>query len=316
MPTEPNKNILDTESCKETVKPLIDLASTVLREAVNYSSNLYERCRNSSKADNEESFPILALCLHIIQMIDSVEILLSNCCVEPANILIRSTFEAKLGLDYMSDTMTRTRGLAWIVRNILDRIEYGERHTKSTNKGREFYQTLEKEGLGSMPEVPEDFILKLKESLKKPIYSDIYNEYVSLQKKGRRVEWYSLYDGPNNIRELAERLDQKAIYDTLYRSWSKQVHAASSEHLHLILEDGKSVLGPIRNPLDMIHVAATALGLIVLADQTMINKFLSGDMKNFNRWYRKEISQKHLALVKGEFEHIKWFENMFMTKSE
>jgi len=85
MPTEPNKNILDTESCKEMVKPLIDLTSTVLREAVNYSSNLYERCRNSSKADNEESFPILALFLHIIQMIDSVEILI---LVEKKNFII------------------------------------------------------------------------------------------------------------------------------------------------------------------------------------------------------------------------------------
>ena len=316
MPTESNKNILDTESYKETAQPMIDLASTVLREAVNHASTLYERCRVTKKADNDESYPVLALFLHIIQMMDSVEILISNCCVESANVLVRSAFEAALGLEYMCETSTRTRGLAWILRNILDRIEYGERHNKSTKKGKEFYETLEREGLGGMPELPEDYNSNLKKALEKPEYVDLYEEYKRLKKKLRRVEWYSLYDGPTNIRELAEHLGQKSIYDSLYRSWSQQVHAASSDHLHLLFEDGQSVLGPIRNPLNIAHVSSYALGLILTADQTMVKRFLSGHMKSFSRWYRTEISQKHLALVKGEKEHLKWFENTFMKKQE
>ncbi len=316
MPTEPDKNILDTESYKETVQPMIDLASSVLREAVNYASTLYERCRVTKKADNDESYPVLALFLHILQLMDSIEILISNCCIEPANVLIRSAFEASLGLEYICETSTWTRGHAWILKNILDSIEWGERHTKSTVIGKDFHEALDREGLGELPEIPEDFDVNLKQALEKPEYVSLFKEYQRMQKVLRRsrVEWYSLYDGPRNIRELAEHLGQQSVYDSRYRSWSQQVHAGSADHLLLRFEDGQSVLGPIRNPLDIAHVSAYALGLILMADKTMINKFLSGDMKKFGRWYRDEISQKHLALLEDEIAQLKWIENMLMNK--
>lgn len=323
MPTEPSKNILDPESYIEIAKPAIDLASLTLREAVNYSTNLYERCRVTSRADTDEAFPVLALFLHILQMIDSVEVLISSSCVEPANLLIRSAFEAKLGLEFMNEKMTRTRGIAWIVRNMLDNIEFGERHAKASNKGKDFYQTLEREGfeqfgdiLPNTPEIPDDYIPKIIKSLEKPEYKDVYEEYQKLGKKRQRIEWYSLFSGPERIRDLAEYLGQRTVYDSLYRPWSKQMHAASSDHLNLILEDGKNVLGPIRNPMNIAHISGFALGLLLQSEIIMINRFLSGDMRNFNKWYRTEILQKQLALFKGELEHLKWFESAFMNKEK
>ncbi len=118
MPTEPSKNILDPESDINLAKPAIDLASQTLREAVNHGTTLYERCRTTSKADADEAFPVLALYLHILQMTDSIEVLISNSCIEPAKLLIRSAFEAKLSLEFMNEKMTRTRGIAWIIRNL------------------------------------------------------------------------------------------------------------------------------------------------------------------------------------------------------
>lgn len=323
MPTEPSKNILDPESYIELAKPAINLASQTLREAVNYGTNLYERCRVTSKADDDEAFPVLAQFLHILQMTDSIEVLISNSCVEPAKLLIRSAFEAKLGLEFMNEKMTRTRGIAWIIRNILDRIEFGERYSKANDKGKDFFDTLEREGfegfgeiIPSTPEIPDDYIPKLKESLEKPEYKDVYKEYQRLGKKRHRVEWYSLFGGPNKIRELAEYLGQRTVYDSLYRSWSKQVHAASSDHLTLILEDGKNVLGPVRYPINIAHISGFSLGLLLQSEIIMINRFLSGDMRNFSKWYRTEILQKQLALFKGELEHLKWFESTFMNKEK
>ena len=81
-------------------------------------------------------------------------------------------------------------------------------------------------------------------------------------------------------------------------------------------EDGKNVLGPITYPEDIAHVANFALGLLVQSDIVMINRFLSGDLGGFSKWYRTEIWQKQLALCKGEMEHLKWFENTFMSKEK
>lgn len=325
MPTEPDKNIFDPEPFIEAGKPAIELASQTLREAFNYGTNLYEKCRLTSKAEADEAFPVLALFLHILQMIDSAEVLISNICVEPAKLLIRSAFEAKLGLEFMDETMTRTRGIAWIIRNILDRIEFGERHSKEHNKGKEFFRAMEQEGfedfgdmLPKTPDIPDDYMDNLNKSLEESRYADVYAEYQRLELGGKRkrVEWYSLYDGPTNIRELAEYLKQRTVYDSLYRSWSKQSHAASSDHLNLILEEGKSILGPIRYPVNIAHVSDFALGILLQSDIIMINRFLSGDLKHFSKWYKTEIWQKQLALLKGELEHLKWFENTFMNKEK
>jgi len=321
MPTEPDKNIFDPEPSIEVLKPAIELCSQTLREAFNYGTKLYERCRRTSKAEADNAFPVLALFLHILQMIDSAEVLISNNCVEPAELLIRSAFEANLGLEYMNESRTHTRGIAWIVRIILDRIEFGERHSKEHNKGKEFFKVMEQEGfegfgdvLPQMPEIPDDYLDNLKKSLDKPEYAEIFEEYKRLGEKRRHVEWYSLYGGPTNIRELAEHLNQRTIYDSLYRSWSKQSHAVSPDHLTMTLENGQSVLGPIRYPMNIVHTSNFALGILLQSEIAMINRFLSGDLRQFNRWYSTEIQRKHIELWKGEKAHLKWFENTFMKK--
>jgi len=94
------------------------------------------------------------------------------------------------------------------------------------------------------------------------------------------------------------------------------MHTASSDHLNLILEDGKNVLGPIRNPMNIAHVSNFAIGILLQSDLIMIKRFLSGDLRNFSKWYSKEIWPKQLTLFNGELEHLKWFENTFMNKEK
>ncbi len=323
MPTEPSEHMLNPESDTDLARPAIEIASPVLREAVNYATKLYERCRMSSKAENEEAFPVLVLYLHIIQMIDSMEVLISNSCVEPAQLLLRSAFEAKLSLEFMVEKMRRTRAIAWIVRNILDGIEFGQRRSEKSDKSKDFFQTLEKEGLEQFndilpptPRIPDDYMSKLEGVLEKPEYVDLNKEYKRLATKRQRVEWYSLFGGPINIRELAKYLGQQTVYDSLYRKWSKITHAANSDHLTLLLKDGKKVLGPIRNPLNIPHISNFALGVLLQSDQIMITQFLSGDLRNFSKWYKREMMQKHLSLFKMELEHLKWFENTFVKDTD
>ena len=65
--------------------------------------------------------------------------------------------------------------------------------------------------------------------LEKPEYADLNKEYKRLAPKRQRIEWYSLFGGPNNIGELAEYLGQRTVYDFLYRKWSKLTHSANSD---------------------------------------------------------------------------------------
>jgi hypothetical protein len=251
-------------------------------------------------------------------MTDAIEVLVYNSCVEPAQLLLRSSFEAKLGMEYMVETMSRTRAIAWMVKNIIDAIEWGKKFDPSQPKGRKYRQMFENDGFNQVknmlppfPDLPEGYISNLQAALEKPEYTEVYQEYQRLAKKHQRVEWYSLYGGPGNIRALAEHLKYGYEYH-LYRSWSKMSHAADSTHLTLHLENGTSVLGPIRNFLNMAHVACYALGMLLEASQLMIKEYRSGDYNSLGRWWGKELREKHIALVRMEMRHLKWFDETFM----
>lgn len=101
MPTKPLDTVLDRDIPKVQAKPLIDVASPALQEVINYATNAYERCRLSKKGLRDEAFPVIALYLHTIQMADSIEVLISNCCGSPVIPLLRSLFEAKLSIEYI-----------------------------------------------------------------------------------------------------------------------------------------------------------------------------------------------------------------------
>ena len=99
MPTGPLKGILDLDWVEDARKrEPVRSASLLLREVLNYASNVFGRCDHSSGTGDG---PILLLYLHMIQMIDGVEVLLSQCCVDAAIPLLRSSFECLLAMDYI-----------------------------------------------------------------------------------------------------------------------------------------------------------------------------------------------------------------------
>lgn len=101
IPTQSFKPLLSRDEVKVIAKPAIDIASPVLQETINYATHAFERCRTSKKGSLEEAFPLLASYLHIIQMTDSIEVLISNSCGAPADLLLRSSWEAKLAIEYI-----------------------------------------------------------------------------------------------------------------------------------------------------------------------------------------------------------------------
>jgi hypothetical protein len=182
MPTEPYEPLLNREMYKALPKFLKDTLSPLLQEAVNYTTNFFQRCQTSKAAEPDEAYPVLASYLHIIQMTDGIEVLLSNVSVEPANLLLRSSFEARLALEYMLEKNYKERAISWMVKNIIDRIEQLENYDPTQSKSEKFKSTVfpeEIERLFSLPPIPNvsDDIIKLKESLKKPDYAEAYAEY-------------------------------------------------------------------------------------------------------------------------------------------
>ncbi len=320
MPTQPFEPLLNRDISKVIPKLIIDIASPVLQETVNYATNLYQRCQTSRKGSADEAFPVFASYLHVIQMTDSIEVLISNGCGAPAALLLRSSFEGRLTIEYILERKSKNRANAWLVKNIIDQIETFETFIPSNPKGQEFRKTYEKDGLSQTGELPSppnlpETINKLKNNLKRPEYTEIYSEFKRLKEKGIRYpEWYSLYNGPRNLKELAQHLHQGSTYQVLYRSWARMSHVSDASHLTLPLEDGISVLGPIRNPMHIVRIATTALSILLETTQSMLKEYRADEMVSFRSWYSKEVQERHVALVNMEIGEVNWFNKTFVQK--
>ena len=320
MPSQPFEPLLNRDMSKVLPKPIIDIASPVLQETVNYATNLYQRCQTSRKGSSDAAYPVLASYLHVIQMADSIEVLISNGCGAPANLMLRSAFEGKLTISYLLERQTKVRANAWLVNNIIDQIETLENNYPSSPKTGQSREANEKGiisgiiGLQPPPNLPE-MIRKLKESLRRPEYANIYAEYRRLNKGGKKhPEWYSLYGGPRSLKALAQHLQQEDVYGVLYSSWSRMSHMKDAAHLTLPLENGTSVLGPIRNPMVIVQTATHALSILLETTQLMLKEYRADEMVSFRNWYKKEVQQRHFALVDMEMGELEWFGKTFVQK--
>ncbi|MFC1917213.1 DUF5677 domain-containing protein [Chloroflexota bacterium] len=320
MPIESFEPILSREFAIGLSKPIIDVASPILKESVNWATNLYPRCQTSKAGEKPEAFSLLALFLHVIQSIDAVEVLVSNSCGTPANLILRSAFEAKLSIEYICEKKSQRRSTAWAVKHILQEIEYYKNYNPTDPKGTQFRETWDESNWGqfmnpqSLAEASKA-MENLEQKLKSPQYADVYRDYQQLiTNRNRLPEWYSIDEGPKNLWALAGYLKHGVEYEMFYKAWSKQSHATDTHHLLLPMPDGPNVLGPLRSPLVLVNVSTS--GLVILLDTMMlvIKKFRPDEVTNLRNWHRKEIFDKQMQLARLSLSALRWYEEMFMKK--
>jgi hypothetical protein len=108
---------------KVEAKNIIDVASPLLQELVNYGTNAYVRCGTSASGKENEDVAAIILYLQIVEMTDGIEALVSQSCPAPAIPLVRSSFEALLFLDYILELDYVRRSLSWLVGYVHNRLD-------------------------------------------------------------------------------------------------------------------------------------------------------------------------------------------------
>ncbi|MCA1554180.1 MAG: DUF5677 domain-containing protein [Chloroflexi bacterium] len=75
------------------------------------------------------------LYLHIIEMTDGIEALIAESCPIPAIPLVRSSFEARLSIEYILKADYQRRSLAWLLVYAHYRLNGYESLDPSTDRG-------------------------------------------------------------------------------------------------------------------------------------------------------------------------------------
>jgi hypothetical protein len=80
---------------------------------------------------------ILFLFYHLIEMVDAVGVLIAELAVAPAQLEVRASFEASLALDFILREDTVRRAHAYLVCDIMERLDFYSSLDPTTVAGRE-----------------------------------------------------------------------------------------------------------------------------------------------------------------------------------
>ena len=233
-------------------------------------------------------------------MTDAFEVLIAQSCAAPTVLLIRSSFEALLSLEYIleSDSDYINRSLSWLGGYAHRRLDSYESFLPDMPRGKQYQAAVMKDGsMKDLPMPPADEVQKavdnLRSFLARDQFAPIEAEFATSKK---RPEWYRLFGGPSNLQQLSYHLNRHAQYDFLYRQWSTVTHAHDFPSFIARTTDGHTAIRGIRDPEPIRDVSRFAATFIIRATRLLLAKFRPGE--SFEAYYESEVRDRFLELVK------------------
>lgn len=297
MPTIPIKGVLDRDLAIANAKDIIKIAGPALREAVNYSVNLFGRIQSSISQEKHEDQPIPYLYLHIIEMADGIEVLINNSCSNAAIPQLRSIFESLLYMEYLCKENFEQRALAWVAQYLHSKLDQFDKLDESSKKGVSAKKVFEAElKFIKRPPINQNELHNkidgIKKILTEPQFVPIENErnrLKKLDKLGRWPNWFQLFGGPSNLGDLASHLSKNSQYDILYRYWSSISHAHDISRFFIKADDSKLYFTKLRDSSDMILIFQLTISWVNEAAILVTQKLRPDEERSLAVWYFNEL---------------------------
>jgi hypothetical protein len=297
----PTEKLLDRDLSRTAVESYRKNAAPALAAVVDYGVAAFERCSASAKG-SDENMGILFPALHVFEMLDGVEILLREGAVVPTRPLLRSAFEAKLIVEYVTEDESSERGAAYVVEEIHRRIKSLERFDPATDIGKSFQAEFAGDRIGAAISIPvvhdiKQRIASLQKLLDKSHLRAAAAEYVALKKKGRVPPFYGFWGGPRTVEQLARHLKRGGQYEILYRTWSRTAHGLDLER-QLTGNDGQAAVRVFRDPSDIATAYSLAISFGLETIRAILSHYRPDELAggSFARWYANTVQPAYMAL--------------------
>lgn len=299
MPTDPSKPLFDPDVSKKSAEKQIDAAVALIAEVRNHGHYLFDRCADRP-AGGDENLVILFMFYHLIEMVDAVGVLVAESALAPAQLTVRAAFEALLALDFILRDDTVRRAHAYLVCDIMERLDFYSSLDPATETGKELRAAMAADpdcahmSLASpRPEAAES----LRTTLTYPMYKEAFEEFERLRKGGRRYpSWHELWGGPRSIRQLAKALGRQGSYEILYGGWSATGHATDVIRRNLVESNGGPGVRPIRNPALISSVVNMAVNFYLDAARLVLRKYRPAEGRQYSEWYVSEVRKLWFAV--------------------
>lgn len=301
MPTEPHRDILYRELATVQARDLFPRAAPLLREVVNFGTNTFVRCMSAGDGEENTHLAPFALYRHILELTDSIEVLVANGCPSACKPNLRSAFEALLSLEYITQPGAdyRVRSLSWLAAYARDHLRMYRSLLQSSAEGKGFLDAIQSDKtVREFPPLPQDKvaegIARMEKLLARDQFGEIQAEFAKFKREPR---WYQLFGGPANLHDLADHLLRPAQYDVLYRQWSLASHALDFFPFLAPAPPGEKAVRGLRDIAATNEVTTFAATFLIDATRLLIGKFHPGE--TWGNWYLREIREDYLTTAKS-----------------
>ena len=289
--TEPVHDILSRALDKNGLMDLLAKLSNGLDETVNFGSQILNWDLGNVRG-SDEHIPIILSFRHLLELIDSISILVRSSSIDPCKLILRGALETCFSLEYIFESNTTDRCMAFLVWHSHKNLKTYRKLDPSLEQGKQLQHVLNQDKLASGMEIPtipglNDAIVNLESLIQQPEYEKAEKEYQRLRNAGiKNPAWYQLFNGPKTIQGLAEHLDMHAFYEIFYRHWSGPTHGTDIIQGKLSGAPGDTAeIIQIRYPKNAQEVTSQAMMLALKTFSRYIDIRIPNKKEEFKVWY-------------------------------
>lgn len=221
--------------------------STVLENTIAFANYGLNQFKESHDLSETTIMVVSSLLRKIIELSDGVYVSALNGLKGPAEVNYRGVIEAYLAFRYINQNQEERSKRA-----IAYKIGY---HKIQINH----VESLSNRSMNNIdPFLFQNQLKYHRDELEKEEFSDVLREYNDLQRRtsgGYIPKWYSLYEGPKSINQLAKHIEEnmnnssdKKIITTLYGALSSKAHNLLALSEVRMSETGEVILKSVRSP--------------------------------------------------------------------
>ena len=239
-----------------------------------------------------EIFIVLMMYRKITERLDAIFILIENKSENAARSICRDLIENILYFSYVIKSKERyeSKALSYYYSTFIDQVNSSNLLLSNSQRSRKVkkYLNIDGDDNNLLIEKAKRSKKHFTNNLNGDKYRNIKIDRDRLKKKGDGYpNWYSLSNGPKNLRQLAIHCGYEVEYELLYSMYSRQVHSAN------VMEQFENVngLAGIKN-LRIYENPTLEIFFSIKLGLDSLEKFLDffGEDEDIQKWIRENIN--------------------------
>ncbi len=260
---------------------------------------------------------------NFIEHVDAVQVLANRGCSLGMIPSMRTILETYLSIRYILQDNSDNRAIAYQIGHFRNTIKSNKRFVAGTDERSKFVSSLKEDDFWkSAPPLSGEALISANKQIESfnmamlsPEYAPInaeWNRTVSLKtkngknKKYQSVQWFNLFDGPANIRELTKAVVDVSFYEIFYKMMCETTHAADAMKYFGRGVAGETAIRPIRHPDGMQYRIYFVSVLCIYLIRFLLRKFAPDKMVDFMDVYKRDFKPVLNVLGQEELIKAKW----------